>query len=64
MLYELQHVQEAMAQLEKNSGDPYTLPAASEQVLYCEVFIFNCHLIILSFITYLINFNPNANYNY
>ncbi|ODN05550.1 Metastasis suppressor protein 1 [Orchesella cincta] len=33
MLYELQHVQEAMAQLEKNAGDPFTLPAASEQVI-------------------------------
>lgn len=34
MLFELQHVQEAMAQLEKNSADPYTLPAASEQVTH------------------------------
>lgn len=33
MLFELQHVQEAMVQLEKNSADPFILPPASEQVI-------------------------------
>lgn len=37
MLFELQHVQEAMAQLEKNSAEPYILPPASEQVIFSVV---------------------------
>ena len=32
MLTELSHLQEVIDQLEKHSADPFTLPAASEQV--------------------------------
>lgn len=32
MLLELSHLQEVLDQLEKHTADPFTLPAASEQV--------------------------------
>ena len=39
MLSELNHVNEAMQQLEKHSMDPFMLPAASEQVIICKNFL-------------------------